>query len=167
MEEVAAAAHWRTFNGPLEAGIRAVTVLGAAFPESYDLERLTAYDYLLVRTQQLGGPDDLHPQGIIETPATQVRRQVVQRALSLMMTRNLVICTAASRGIRYHAGETAALFLESLRSPYLMALKARAIWLVEYLHDYDDAAFQAVMRRFFDNWVVEFQTVEHSLGAES
>jgi hypothetical protein len=24
-----------------------------------------AYDYLLVRTRQLGGPDDLHPQGLI------------------------------------------------------------------------------------------------------
>lgn len=166
MEEVAGIGHKLTFNGPLEAGVRVVALLGAAFPDMYDIERLTAYDYLLVRTERLGGPDDLHPHGLIETPATQVRRKVIQNALALMMTRNLVIRTVQIQGIRYRAGETAALFLDSLRSPYLNALKIRARWLVDYLQDYDDAAFQTVMRRFFDNWVVEFQTVERSLGAE-
>jgi hypothetical protein len=167
MEEIASVDHKLTFNGPLEAGIRAVAILGAAFPHSYDIERLTAYDYLLVRTHQLGGPDDLHPLGLIETPATQVRRKVVQSALVLMMTRDLVARVVETRGIRYRAGETAALFLDSLRSPYLHALKIRASWLVGHLEAYDDAAFQALMRRFFDNWVIEFQTVEHSLGAET
>jgi hypothetical protein len=167
MEEVADSLHRLTFNGPLEAGVRAVAVLGAAFPGSYDIERLTAYDYLLVRTQQLGGPDDLHPSGLIDTPATQVRRKVVQNALALMMTRNLIVRTIEGQGIRYRAGETAALFLESLRTPYLKALKTRAQWLVEYLRNHNDAAFQGLMRSFFDNWVVEFQSVEHSLGADS
>jgi hypothetical protein len=166
MEEVAGIDHRLTFNGPLEAGIRAVAILWAAFPQSCDIERLTAYDYLLVRTQQLGGPDDLHPQGLIETPATQVRRKVVQSALALMMTRDLVARVVEADGIRYRAGETAALFLDSLRSPYLSALKLRANWLVGHLQGYDDAAFRALMRRFFDNWVIEFQTVERSLGAD-
>jgi hypothetical protein len=166
MEEVAGLDHRLTFNGPLEAGIRAVAILGAAFPQSCDIERLTAYDYLLVRTQQLGGPDDLHPQGLIETPATQVRRKVVHSALALMMTRDLVARVVEADGIRYKAGETATLFLDSLRSPYLNALKVRANWLVGHLQSYDDAAFRGLMRRFFDGWVVEFQTVERSLGAD-
>jgi hypothetical protein len=166
MEEVAGIDHRLTFNGPLEAGIRAVAILGAAFPQSCDIERLTAYDYLLVRTQQLGGPDDLHPQGLIETPATQVRRKVVQSALALMMTRDLVARVVEADGIRYRAGETAVLFLDSLRSPYMHALKIRANWLVGRLQGYDDVAFRALMRRFFDNWVIEFQTVERSLGAD-
>jgi hypothetical protein len=121
---------------------------------------------LLVRTQQLGGPEDLHPQGLIETPATQVRRKVVQSALALMMTRDLVARVVEADGIRYRAGETAALFLDSLRSPYLNALKIRAEWLVRHLQGYDDAAFRALTRRFFDSWVVEFQAVERSLGAD-
>lgn len=167
MEEVVGIDHKLTFNGPLEAGIRAVAILGAAFPHSYDIERLTAYDYLLVRTHQLGGPDDLHPLGPIETPATQVRREVIQSALALMMTRDLVVRVVEARGIRYRAGETAVLFLDSLRSPYLYALKMRARWLVGHLEGYDDAAFQALMRRFFDKWMIEFQTVERSLGVEA
>jgi hypothetical protein len=156
-----------TFNGALEAGVRAVAILGSAFPVAYDIERLTAYDYLLVRTHQLGGPDDLHPDSLIESPATQVRRRVVQVALNLMATRELIVRVIEGDGIRYGAGESAALFLDSLRSPYLMALKARANWLVEYLEEFDDASFQNAMRRSFDKWVVEFQTVERSLGLDT
>jgi hypothetical protein len=71
MDEVAGDQFSLTFNGPLEAGVRAVAVLGSAFPRGYDIQRLTAFDYLLVRTHQLGGPDDLHPTTPIRTPATE------------------------------------------------------------------------------------------------
>ena len=45
-----------TFNGPLEAGMRAVAILAAAYPQTYDLQRLVAFDYLLVHTGDIGGP---------------------------------------------------------------------------------------------------------------
>ena len=115
-----------TFNGPLEAGVRVVATLGAAFPQAFDLQRLTAFDYLLVRTEQLGGPENLHPSAPIQTPATEVRRKIVQRALELMMTRDLVSRRAEQTGIYYFAGESASMFLDSLRTSYLSALKERA-----------------------------------------
>ena len=31
--------HALTFNGPLEAGVRVVALLGAAFPRAFDLQR--------------------------------------------------------------------------------------------------------------------------------
>lgn len=167
MDEVASRGRVLTFNGPLEAGIRAVAILGAAFPRCYDIQRLTAFDYLLVRTRQLGGPEDLHPATPIQTPATEVRRKVVQDALHLMMTRDLIMRQVHDDGIRYCAGEAAAMFLDALQSPYLTGLKDRANWLVHHLADYSDEEFDALMRRFFDGWIVEFQDVERSLGAGS
>ncbi|MBW9075090.1 MULTISPECIES: ABC-three component system middle component 2 [Agrobacterium] len=166
MDEVIRRDTTLTFNGPLEAGVRAVAILGAAFPRSYDLHRLTALDYLLVHTHQLGGPDDLHPSTPIQTPATEVRRNIIQDALQMMMTKDLVRREINSAGITYCAGETAAMFLDALRSPYLIHLKSRANWLTYYLADYTDSALDDLMRRFFDRWVVEFQDVERSLGAD-
>jgi hypothetical protein len=166
MEEVTPLAPL-TFNGPLEAGLRAVALLGAAFPRAYDLQRLTGFDYLLVRTHQLGGPDDLHPTAFIQTPATEVRRKVVLDSLHLMMTRDLVSRHVAGSGILYRAGEAAAMFLGALQSPYLLRVKDRAGWLVENFGDYSDADFSLVMRKLFDQWVVEFQDVEKSLGDDS
>ncbi|MCC6508920.1 MAG: threonine transporter [Pirellulaceae bacterium] len=155
-----------TFNGPLEAGVRAVAVLGAAFPRSFDIQRLTALDYLLVRTEQLGGPDDLHPSAPIKTPATEVRRKLVQQSLMLMMARDLVVREVHAHGICYSAGETASFFLNSLQTPYMTALKERASWLVAFLANYTDAESDALMRKFFDNWVMEFHAIENSLGVE-
>jgi hypothetical protein len=166
MDEVAGRRHTLTFNGPLEAGVRAIAILGAAFPRAFDLQRLTAMDYLLVRTGQLGGPDDLHPATPIQTPATEVRRKVIHNALLLMMTRDLVVRQAHPDGLRYKAGESAAPFLNSIRTPYLRALNERAKWLVNYLADYGDSEFDSLMRKFFDNWVVEFQEIERSLVAD-
>jgi hypothetical protein len=153
-----------TFNGPLEAGVRTVALLGAAFPDAYDIQRLTALDYLLVRTRRLGGPDDLHPDTPIQTPATEVRRKLVQNGLLLMMSRDLIQRELHTDGIRYRAGEAAEFFLNALSTPYLIALKERAAWLVDHLRASTDADFHALMRGFFDDWVIEFQSVERSLG---
>jgi hypothetical protein len=166
MDEVERGPFSLTFNGPLEAGVRAVAVLHSAFPRAYDIQRLTAFDYLLVRTHQLGGPDDLHPATPFHTPATEVRRRVVQDALHLMMTRDLVVRLIGDDGIFYRAGENAAMFLDSLQTPYLAALKDRADWLVYHLAYYTDPDLDTLMREFFDTWVVEFQDVERSLGAQ-
>jgi hypothetical protein len=155
-----------TFNGPLEAGLRAVALLAAAHPRSCDLQRLVAFDYLLVHTGDIGGPSSLHPPAPLQSAELLVRRKLVEQALLLMMTRELVTREFEADGIRYRAGENAAPFLSALQSEYLKALQERARWLVTNLGDHDEQAFRAVMRRFFDRWVEEFHAAEHSLGVE-
>lgn len=156
-----------TFNGPLEAGIRAVFVLAAAYPRSYDLQRLVAMDYLLVHTGDVGGPDSLHPTSPIHSAELLVRRKLVKDALMLMMTRDLVRREITLQGIEFAAGENAAPFLASVTSLYLVALKERAMWLVEAVGGYADQEFKGVMRKFFDDWVEEFQHAEHSMGGDA
>jgi hypothetical protein len=156
-----------TFNGPLEAGIRAVSILGAAYPQSYDLQRLVAFDYLLVHTADVGGPESLHPPTPTHSAELLVRRRLVEQALLLMMTRELVERQITAEGIKYSAGENAATFLASVSSTYLRALKERADWLIETLGGHTDQHFRAVMRRFSDSWVEEFQHVERSIGGDA
>jgi hypothetical protein len=156
-----------TFNGPLEAGIRAVSILGAAYPQSYDLQRLVAFDYLLVHTSDVGGPESLHPPTPMQSTELLVRRKLVENALLLMMTRSLIHREITSEGIKYCAGENAATFLTSLSSSYLRTLKNRADWLVGALGSHSDKDFKGVMRRFFDDWVEEFQHIERRMGGES
>ena len=76
MDEIEPSRRQVTFNGPLEAGIRAVALLGAAYPKAFDLQRLTALDYLLVRTNDIdGGPESLHPPTPLRSPDAEVRRR--------------------------------------------------------------------------------------------
>lgn len=156
-----------TFNGPLEAGVRTVAILNAAYPHAFDIQRLTALDYLLTRTSTIGGPNDLHPAAPIQTPATEVRRRVVQDAILLMMTRGLIEREVHSDGIRYVAGEAAASFVASLRTDYFDRVKIRADWLAEHLAGHSDEQFNAMMRGLFKDWVEQFQSIEQSAGAGS
>lgn len=156
-----------TFNGPLEAGIRAVLILGSAYPQTYDLQRLVALDCLLVHTGDIDGPDNLHPPTPMHSAELLVRRKLVEQSLLLMMTRDLVERKVTPEGIKYGAGENAATFLSSVSSNYLLSLKDRAIWLVETIGGLTDEQFKGRMRRFFDKWVEEFQHVEQSLGGEA
>jgi hypothetical protein len=165
MDEVATSRRSITFNGPLEAGVRVVAVLGAAYPRAFDLHHLTALDYLLVRTKELNGPESIHPPTPIRSPNAEVRRRVVQQGLMLMMSRDLITRQATASGINYQAGESAAAFLDSLRSPYLVELKSRATWLVDYFKDHSEEAFAQIIRQFFDDWVMEFQEFERSVGS--
>ena len=155
-----------TFNGPLEAGVRAVAILGAAFPLAFDLQRLVAFDYLLVHTADIGGPESLHPPVPLQSAALLVRRKIVEEGLLLMMTRDLVRREVCSAGLLYRAGENATLFLGALRAEYLVTLKDRALWLVKALGRRSEPEFRVVMHRFFDKWVEEFQASEFSFGAE-
>lgn len=154
-----------TFNGPLEAGIRAVALLGAAYPKAFDLQRLTALDYLLVRTQDLEGPESLHPPTPLRSPDAEVRRRIVHQGLVLMISRDLVEQDPKETGLMYVAGENAAAFLDALQSPYLLKLKERAEWLIGHFSDFSDTAFNATIRRYFDDWIIEFQEFERSIGA--
>jgi hypothetical protein len=155
-----------TFNGPLETGLRAVALLGASYPRAYDLQRLVGLDYLLVHTGDVGGPDSLHPPAPLQSAELLVRRVLIERALLLMMTRDLIEREVGPEGIKYVAGENAATFLSSVESEYLTSLKDRAKWLIEVFGSSDEVVFRATMRKLFDHWVEEFQAVESRWGAE-
>lgn len=159
-------ARQNTFNGPLETGLRVVSLLGAAYPRAYDLQRLIGMDYLLVHTGDVGGPASLHPPAPLQSAELLVRRGVIERALLLMMTRELVDRQIGPDGIRYMAGENAGSFLSSLESDYIKDLRSRATWLVESFGTSNELDFRTMMRKLFENWVEEFQTGDKSWGAE-
>lgn len=155
-----------TFNSPLEAGVRAIAILVAAYPRAYDLQRLVAFDHLLVHTGDIGGPSSLHPPVPLRSAELLVRRRLIERALLLMMTRELVRREFGPDGIRYVAGENAVPFFNAVESEYVKALQERARWLVHHLGATAEDEFRALLRRHFDQWVEEFQNVERSMGTE-
>lgn len=157
---------WRpaTFNSYLEVGIHAVTILRAAYPRSYDLQRLIALDFLLVHTADVGGPENLHPPTPNYSAELIVRRKLIEQGLLLMMTRDLIQREATPEGFKYMAGENAEIFLSSVSTCYLLGLKERAAWLIDELGDLSENDFKGLMRSFFDKWVEEFQQIEVSLG---
>lgn len=153
------------FNSPLETGIRSVGILAALYPKSFDLQRMVAFDYLVVHTADVGGPSSLHPDLPLRSAELLVRRELVERGLHLMMTRKLVDRAAESSGIVYRAGEMAEVFLSTLTSEYMNLLQLRAQWIAEVFGDMGDEEFRVLMRENFDKWVEQFHVIEKSAAS--
>jgi hypothetical protein len=141
----------------MSSRLRQTPVTSRFTPRAVELNRLTAMDYLVVRTSVLDGPADLHPPTPIMSPVTQVRRKSVQFAVALMMSRGLVEQVIDESGILFQAGDNAEFFVTALQTPYLRQLYKRAEWLAGYFQDYNDEAFDDLMRNLLTNWVSEFQ----------
>ena len=119
----------RTFNTPLEAGLRLLFVL-AAGRAAVDTQRLVYYDYLLVHSGQVNGPASLHARAPTQTSEVLVRRELVQDGLRLMQSRELVEHLFRPSGIVFSATKAGRHVAEQFDSQYAAMLRARATWVV-------------------------------------
>ena len=168
MEEVTSSEHRSLlpFNSPLETGIRSLSILVAAYPRAFDLQRLVAFDHLVVHTGDIDGPDSLHPKLPMRSTELLVRRGLVERGLLLMISRGLIAREVTPEGIYYRAGEFAETFIGSLTSRYLVALRERAEWVAETFSDMGHDVFRETLRAAFGRWIEEFQSVERSVAGQ-
>ena len=153
------------FNSALETGLRALSVLTATYPAPADLQRLMAYDYLLVHSADAGGPDSLHPGVPQRNGELLVRHTIVQDGLFLLLSRNLIDRLATENGIEYCAGDLAQPFLDQLGSPYVQALRERADWIATTFGDMSNDDLRAFVRTRFAEWTTEFHFPD-AMGAE-
>jgi hypothetical protein len=111
------------FNTPLETGVRSLAILVAAYPSTYDLQRLVELDYLVVHSGDADGPESLHPPLPLRAGELLVRRALIERGLLLMLSRSFVSRRVSAVGIEYQASESAASFLAMLQSEYILLLR--------------------------------------------
>lgn len=153
------------FNSSLETGVRSLVILVAAYPNSFDLERLVEMDYLVVHSGDAGGPDSLHAPLPMRKGELLVRRGLIEKGLLLMVSRNLVERIPDKKGFNYFAGESAAPFLMSLTTSYSQKLKDRAYWAVNKFADIRTADIRKVTRKLSKDWGSHFQAINASGNA--
>jgi hypothetical protein len=147
------------FNGPVEIGLRALAVLVAAFPNVYSLQRLVAFDYLLVHSDDVpGGPPGLHPKTPRRGGELCVRREVVRKGLLLYQSRGLIQQIYETRGVYYGATERSAGFLDVLETLYVQGLRERADWLITKLGSLSEADLARFIGQHIGSWGTEFAT---------
>lgn len=153
------------FNSSLETGVRSVIILDAAYPQSFDLGTLTLLDHLVVHTADIGGPESLHPSLPQRNGELLIRRQLVEAGLLLMRRLHLIDITATDAGIFYVAGDDTPAVVSLMRSTYLVELKERARWLIDYIGKRQPSELHADITRRTDRWASEFQEISAPGGA--
>ena len=145
------------FNGPVEIGLRALSVLSEAFPAQYSLQRLVVSDYLLVHSDDLpGGPPGLHPKTPHRGGELLVRRAVLEQGLMLYQSRGLLERHYTDTGVMFAATDRTAGFLDALSSTYAAELRDRAAWLVSLFEDVSDSELLRIADAQVGEWGAEF-----------
>jgi hypothetical protein len=145
------------FNSALETGVRAVVILDAVYPRTFDITHLGWCDHLVVHTSDIGGPDSLHPDIPQRTGELLVRRRLVEEGVQLMRRLHMIDADIGGAGIQFKASEDAAAFVETLRTDYSIGLKSRAKWLASFLKKMTDTDLAAMIAERIGRWAVEFQ----------
>ncbi|XYS42436.1 ABC-three component system middle component 2 [Acinetobacter baumannii] len=148
------------FNSPLETGVRSLTILFAAFPSSFDLQKLIEMDYLVVHSGDAGGPKSLHAPLPLRVGELLVRRGLIENGLNLMISRGLIEKISTTEGFNYIAGENAAPFIQSLTTNYSLQLKERAQWVVEQFQNASTQEIKNITNKLFQQWSSQFQTIQ-------
>lgn len=145
------------FNGPVEIGLRALSLLSEAFPALYSLQRLVVSDYLLVHSDDIpGGPPGLHPKTPNRGGELLVRRFVLEQGLMLYQSRGLLERHFTETGVMFAATERTAGFLDALSSDYAAELRDRAAWLVSLFGVTSDDELIKIANSQVGEWGAEF-----------
>lgn len=154
------------FNSALETGVRMLAILMACYPDAHDLNRLVQYDYLTVHSADADGPPSLHPALPLRSGELLVRRELIESGLRLMMSRSLLRREPHIDGFLYSADDAAASFLDNIKSPYILSLRNRAEWVTATFDALSADDLDAIIRRLFKSWTIEFQPVQSGIQAE-
>jgi hypothetical protein len=145
------------FNSQLETGIRSLVILEAAYPDSYDLNKLTWLDHLVVHTGDISGPASLHPKLPQRSGEMLVRRRLIEEGLILMRRFHLINAITDSQGISYQATDEAYVITQHMRTEYSKALIDRAKWVVEKFSFFTENEFRNFIIQKIGRWNIEFQ----------
>ncbi len=150
----------RPFNTPLECGLRLLFVLDAAGEMPADLQRLIAYDYLLVHSGDVEeGPQSLHPAVPFRGGEMLVKRDSLRVGLDQMFSKELLVKELTSSGITYRRSSLTGAFLALMGSEYAQALSWRARWVVERFATLSDGDLAMFMERNIGRWGAEFDNL--------
>lgn len=149
------------FNSALETGVRSVIILTANYPNALDLQRLVDFDYLVVHSGDVNGPESLHPPIPMREGELLIRRTIIESGLALMMSRGLITRIMSVEGIVYQASDYAKPFVDSLVTPYMRSLDKRANWAAETFGSMDNQELQNLINKFFNKWTTQFHPLKN------
>jgi hypothetical protein len=95
---------------------------------------------------------DKHTVLRVNKPDAEGGSGMIERGLTLMISRGLVTRHATQDGFSYQAEDDAGPFLDALDADYLTELKDRATWVVDRFHEMTDQDIRLLLTRVYDQW---------------
>jgi|SRR5690554_6798676 len=147
----------RIFNSPLEIALRVLLILSFGKKNSFSLERLIIYDYLILNSGDIeNAPESLHPSLPNRSSQLLVKRELLQKALLILASKELIVIKYAKPGIQYAPSKLTEPFVSYFESQYYENLKERIIWVAEAFKSRNDKSLEKFISLNLEKWGSEF-----------
>lgn len=145
----------KLYNTPVEIAMRCL--LNLNFCETgTDTERLMFFDYLCLNTADVGGPASIHPP--IPNRGVQIfgRKELIKKALVLLLSKELIELTANESGFNYIINQSGKKFLDFFQTEYFNELKERISWTQNYFREMSNSQMREFIDINLEKWGGEF-----------
>ncbi len=143
------------FNHSLELGLRSLFIING-FNKPLSLNQIISFDYLILFTEDIGGPKNLHPEAPYRSTQLLIKRKAVRAGLNKMISKELLQVEMNKKGIFYTQTELLSPFLEHFRSEYTEKLKDRIRWITAKFELYTEIDLDKYINKNIENWGNEF-----------
>jgi hypothetical protein len=125
------------------------------------LDELLIYDHLILNTFDVNGPASLHAP--IPNRGVQVysKKQIFQRSLAYLLSKDLCILISDENGILYSINSNGSSLLEYLESEYFTRLCQKANWVNQNFGQLNRSELNIFVKKNIANWGTEFMAKEN------
>lgn len=140
------------FNNEVETGLRTLVILNEIYPLEVDLSKLLYLDYITVHSGDLDeSKPSLHTPVPYQKGELLIRKPIIQKGLSLLMSKGLANLVYLPNGLYYSASEKSTPFIESLDASYTASLIDRAKWTVSNFANLGSNEMHALLNQIEQN----------------
>ncbi len=158
----------RLFNTPLEIGLRSLFILGHFYPKELSLESLIYLDYFAIHSGDLReGQKSLHPKYPFRSSELVVKREILQKGLSLLISKELVVVQLRNEGIFYIITDIGKHVLTLFESKYSTSLSNMSLWLKERFSVSTESQLADIVSANIEKWGGEFSNESKFRGKHS
>jgi hypothetical protein len=152
----------KIYNTPIEIGLRSLVILQSSDNQIMDLEKIMYLDYLCLNTADIGGPTSLHAP--LPNRGVQVfsKKDLIQKGLSIMLTKELINLIVLPEGFFYQISEAGSVFLKLFQTKYFLDLLDRCQWVLSRWGNESTKQIKLFIDDNIQNWGADFLSYNES-----
>lgn len=147
----------KIFNSPEEVGVRILFILNV-YEKRMSSQRIMYYDYFALHLNDIDNTyESLHPDNPNHSSEIAVRRDLIKKALNLMIEKGLISIKYLKTGIYYQKNQLTTSFVDLFENEYATQLKKNIKVVDEKFLNYSDKQIYEYINKNIGSWVGEFE----------
>lgn len=147
----------KIFNSPEEVGVRILFILDV-YQRKMSSQRIMYYDYFSLHLNDIDNTyESLHPDNPNHSSEIAVRRDLIKKALNLMIEKGLISIKYLKTGIYYQKNQLTTSFVDLFENGYATQLKKYIKVVDEKFLNYSDKQIYEYINKNIGSWAGEFE----------